>query len=76
MLDASDLVRYGLTRQQRRVCCMMARGLCPSQIAGELVVERATIYRYEHIIRGKLRAPDRIAAISMLREMEAHTIDS
>ena len=67
---ASELAELGvaLTRREREVLELLDRGLATAQISQLLGISAVTVRRHvSHVLR-KLRAPDRGAALRLLRE--------
>jgi DNA-binding CsgD family transcriptional regulator len=69
MISASDIARYGFTRQELRVCHLVADSKPSADIAAVLVVEIPAVYKLEKRIRDKVEASDRTDAIKRLREL-------
>ena len=69
MLSPIDIARYGLTRQELRLCCLMASGRTASQIATEMRVKVETVRQYEWRLRAKLGIDTRPEAIVTFREL-------
>lgn len=69
MISASDIKRYGFTRQEERVCHMVAASKPSADIAKDLVVEMPAVYKLEKRIRDKVSASSRADAIQRLKEL-------
>lgn len=69
MINAADIARYRFTRQELRVCHMLATGRRSAEIACELVVEKQTVFKYEKRVRDKLSAPTRSESAAILKQI-------
>ncbi len=69
MISANEIKRYGFTRQEVRVCHLVADSKPSADIAAALVVEIPAVYKLERRIRSKVSASNRADAIQRLKEL-------
>lgn len=69
--DVSGLPLAALTRRERRILELVARGLSNKEIAAELMIGVATVKSHVHAILRKLDVSRRAAAADVLRRVEA-----